>query len=90
MMSGMFPLISQGIPELEIAAFEPLNLGDFSVDRSQDQFITLNGNLSSIKVYGASNASVSSAHMDLSKKIMQFNLDIPKLRLSSTYSLKGN
>lgn len=90
MMQGILPLMAQGIPDLDIPPFEPLSLGSMSVDRSEDQFITLSGNLSNIKVYGASNASVSAAHLDLNKKIMHFNLEIPKLRLNSSYNLKGN
>ncbi|KAG5682136.1 hypothetical protein PVAND_011510 [Polypedilum vanderplanki] len=89
MLVGILPLVKKGVPELDIKPFEPLNLGAFEVNRSEDQFITLNGNLSEIKVYGASNASVLAAHLDINKKIMQFSLEIPKLRLNSSYNLKG-
>lgn len=59
------------------------------VHRSAGQVITLTGSFDDVQVRGPSNSTVSKAYLDLEKKILNFNLDIPRLRLNASYDLKG-
>jgi len=60
------------------------------VHRTAGQIITLEGGFDNVKVYGASNASIPQAYFNMQKKLLNFKMEIPKLRLSSAYKLKGN
>jgi hypothetical protein len=64
-------------------------LNEIKVHRTAGQIITLEGGFDNVKVYGASNASVPQAYFNMQKKLLNFKLEIPKLRLSSSYKLKG-
>jgi hypothetical protein len=88
MISSLIPILSVGVPEVNIAPFEPLTIPQIKVERNEE-VIALVGSFDNVQVRGASNASVSKAHLDLEKKVLKFNLDIPKLKLSAKYNLKG-
>lgn len=88
MFSSLIPILSRGIPEVDIEPFEPLKIPQIKVERNEE-VIALLGSFDNVQVRGASNASVSKAHLDLNKKLLSFNLDIPRLKLSASYNLKG-
>lgn len=88
MFSSLILILSEGIPEVNVASFEPLKIPQIKVERNED-VIALLGSFDNLQVRGASNASVSKAHLDLEKKILKFNLDIPRLKLNASYNLKG-
>lgn len=88
-LKNLLPVISKGVPDLEIKPFEPLIIEKINVHRSEGQIITLTGSFDDINVRGPSNSTVSKAYLNLEKKIMNFNLDIPRLRLNASYNLKG-
>lgn len=88
MFSSLIPILSKGIPEVEVSKFEPLRIPQIKVERNE-AVIALLGSFDNIQVQGASNSSVSKAHLDLEKKILKFNLDIPRLKLNASYNLKG-
>lgn len=89
MFEGIFPIIARGIPDLEIEPFEPLGIRKISVSRNTGQVVQLNGNFNNLKVKGPSNATVAKANLDLEKMLLNFDLEIPKLRINATYNLKG-
>lgn len=88
MFSSMIPILSKGIPEINITSFDPLQLPEIKVERNEE-VISLFGSFDNVQVRGASNASIQNAFLDLEKKILKFNLDIPRLKLNATYNLKG-
>lgn len=85
----MIPAISKGIPELEIKPFDPMIIEKIDVHRSAGQVITLTGSFNDVQVRGSNNSSITKANLSLDKKIMNFNLDIPRLRLNASYNLNG-
>jgi len=89
MFEGVFPLIAKGVPELAIEPFEPLHINKISVARNSGQVVTLNGSFDNLKIRGPSNTTVKRAHLDLEKKLLSFDLEIPKLRINASYNLKG-
>ena len=64
-------------------------MNEIKVHRTAGQIITLEGGFDNVKVYGASNASIPQAYFNMQKKLLNFKMEIPKLRLSSSYRLKG-
>lgn len=90
MLRDLLPNIVKGIPELNIQPFEPLIFNQIKIHRTSDEVINLNGSFSDIKVYGASNASIPQAYLNVEKKLLNFKLDIPKLVFLSNYNLNGN
>jgi len=90
MFEGIFPIIAKGIPELEIEPFEPLGIRKISVSRNTGNVVQLNGSFNSLKIKGPSNATVAKAHLNMEKMLLNFDLEIPKLRINATYNLKGN
>lgn len=90
MFQGIFPYIAPGIPEFGIASFEPLTINKISVSRNNGQVITLNGSFNNLNIRGPSNATVKRAKLDFEKETLDFDLEIPKLRINATYNLKGN
>lgn len=89
MFNNMIPAISRGIPEFEIKPFEPMIIEKIDVHRSAGQVITLTGSFNDVQVRGPSNSSITKANLNLDKKIMNFNLDIPRLRINASYNLNG-
>lgn len=89
MFEGIFPIIEHGIPELEVEPFEPLGIPKISVSRNTGNVVQLNGSFNNLKIRGPSNATIAKAHLNLEKKLLSFDLEIPKLRINATYNLKG-
>lgn len=89
MFEGIFPRIAKGIPDLAIEPFEPLGIKKISVSRNTGQVVQLNGSFNNLKIRGPSNATVAKAHLNMEKKLLNFDLEIPKLRINATYNLKG-
>jgi hypothetical protein len=89
MFQGIFPHIARGIPDLEIEPFEPLGIPKISVSRNTGSVVQLNGSFNNLKIRGPSNATVARAHLNMEKKLLSFDLEIPKLRINATYNLKG-
>lgn len=89
MFEGIFPHIAHGIPELGIEPFEPLGIKKISVSRNTGQVVTLNGSFNNLKIRGPSNATVAKAQLSLERMLLNFDLEIPKLRINATYNLKG-
>lgn len=82
-------MIARGIPELAIEPFEPLGIKKISVSRNTGQVVQLNGSFNNLRIRGPSNATVARAHLDMEKMLLNFDLEIPKLRINATYNLKG-
>lgn len=89
MFQEIFPVIAHGIPSLSILPFEPLGIPKISVSRNTGEVVRLNGSFNNLKIRGPSNATVTKASVDLEKMMLNFDLEIPKLRINATYNLKG-
>lgn len=89
MFEGIFPHIAHGIPELAIEPFEPLGIRKISVSRNTGNVVQLNGSFNNLKIRGPSNATVTKAQLSLERMLLNFDLEIPKLRINATYNLKG-
>lgn len=85
----MFPVLARGVPEAGIDAFEPLKINMVTVARGTGS-LTLAGGFKNLIVRGPSNATVRRASLDLKKQLLDFDLEIPVLRIDATYNLKGN
>lgn len=89
MFEGIFPIIAHGIPSLAIEPFEPLGIPKITVSRNTGEVVRLNGSFNNLKIRGPSNATVAKAQLNLEKMLLNFDLEIPKLRINATYNLKG-
>lgn len=77
-----------GIPEIGVPHFEPLHIDKVSVSRGSGN-LNLQGGFHNLIVHGPSNTTVRRAGLDMDKKILEFDLDIPRLRINAQYNLKG-
>ncbi|XP_070493310.1 circadian clock-controlled protein daywake-like [Chironomus tepperi] len=90
LLQSIVAKVIKGIPEVDIKPFDPLSLNEIKVHRTAGQIITLEGGFDNVKVYGLTNTSIPQAYFNMQKKLMNFKMEIPKIRLSSSYRLKGN
>jgi len=88
MFESTFPYLAKGIPEIGVPHFEPLHIEKVSVSRGAGN-LNLQGGFYNLLVHGPSNTTVRRASLDLEKRRLEFDLDIPKLRINSQYNLKG-
>lgn len=51
--------------------------------------LNLQGGFHNLIVHGPSNTTVRRAILDLEKKVLEFDLEIPRLRINAQYNLKG-
>lgn len=77
-----------GIPEIGVPHFEPLHIDKVSVSRGSGN-LNLQGGFHNLIVHGPSNTTVRRASLDMEKKVLEFDLDIPRLRINAQYNLKG-
>ncbi|KAI8117181.1 hypothetical protein FF38_05361 [Lucilia cuprina] len=89
MFEGCFPALAAGIPEIGVRGFEPLHIDQVSVKKGSGNLI-LAGGFQNLIVSGPSNATVKRAVLDLEKKILNFELEIPILRIKAKYNLNGH
>lgn len=81
-------LLISGIPEIGVPHFEPLSIDRVSVSRGSGS-LNLQGGFTNLVVHGPSNTTVRRATLDMEKQRLEFDLDIPKLRVDAQYNLKG-
>ncbi|XP_061392808.1 circadian clock-controlled protein daywake [Musca vetustissima] len=86
---GCFPALATGIPEIGVNGFEPLHIDQVSVQKGSGNLI-LAGGFQNLVIRGPSNATVKRAVLDLEKKILNFELEIPLLRIRAKYNLNGH
>uniref|UniRef100_A0A1I8MVB9 Hemolymph juvenile hormone binding protein (JHBP) n=1 Tax=Musca domestica TaxID=7370 RepID=A0A1I8MVB9_MUSDO len=86
---GCFPALATGIPEIGVNGFEPLHIDQVSVQKGSGNLI-LAGGFQNLVIRGPSNATVKRAVLDLEKKILNFELEIPLLRIRAQYNLNGH
>ncbi|XP_050100757.1 protein takeout-like [Anopheles aquasalis] len=89
MFEGTFPYIAKGIPEIGVQPFDPLRIESIQVSRGSGG-LTLSGGFKKLSIKGPSNTTVRRASLDFGKKVLAFDLEIPKLRIDAVYNLKGN
>uniref|UniRef100_A0A336M7Y7 CSON010873 protein n=1 Tax=Culicoides sonorensis TaxID=179676 RepID=A0A336M7Y7_CULSO len=83
-----FPYLAKGIPEIGVPHFEPLHISKVSVSRGSGN-LNLQGGFHNLIVHGPSNTTVRRASLDMDKKVLDFELEIPRLRINAQYNLKG-
>ncbi|TMW47942.1 hypothetical protein DOY81_006975 [Sarcophaga bullata] len=89
MFEGCFPALAAGIPEIGVNGFEPLHIDQVSVQKGSGNLI-LAGGFQNLVIRGPSNSTVTRAILDLEKKILNFELEIPLLRIKAKYNLNGH
>lgn len=81
-------MLYTGIPEIGVPHFEPLHIDQVSVSRGSGN-LNLQGGFHDLIVHGPSNTTVRRASLDMEQKALEFDLDIPRLRINAQYNLKG-
>jgi len=89
LFEGCFPALAAGVPDIGINSFEPLHIDQVSVSKGSGNLV-LSGGFYDLVIRGPSNATVQRAILDLNKKLLNFELAIPRLRIRAKYNLKGN
>ncbi|XP_059610137.1 protein takeout [Phlebotomus argentipes] len=89
MFEGMFTRLAKGIPEVGIEPFEPLRIKDVEISKGMGS-LTLAGGFQNLLVRGPSNATVRRALLNFQDRSLDFDLELPLLRINATYNLKGN
>ncbi|XP_030078640.1 protein takeout [Drosophila hydei] len=89
LFEGCFPALAAGIPEIGVKSFEPLNIDQVSVSKGSGNLV-LAGGFQNLVIRGPSNATVRSASLDLARRQLNFELELPRLRIRAKYNLKGN
>ena len=89
LFEATFPHIAPGIPEIGVHPFDPLRINAIDITRGSGSLM-LSGGFRGLNVRGPSNATVKFANIDLKSNTLNFDLEIPKLKIDATYNLKGN
>ncbi|GAB0098498.1 circadian clock-controlled protein [Sergentomyia squamirostris] len=89
LFEAMFTKLAGGLPEVEIAPFEPLKIQNVQISKGMGS-LTLAGGFQDLLVRGPSNGTVRRALLNLKDKTLDFDLELPLLRINATYNLKGN
>ncbi|XP_037946300.1 protein takeout [Teleopsis dalmanni] len=89
LFEGCFPALAAGIPEIGVKSFEPLHIEQVSVSKGSGNLV-LSGGFQNLVIRGPSNATVRRANLDLNKNLLNFELELPILRIRAKYNLKGN
>ncbi|XP_055703719.1 uncharacterized protein LOC129802123 [Phlebotomus papatasi] len=89
MFEGMFKSLAKGLPEVGIEPFEPLKIQNVQISKGMGS-LTLAGGFQNLLVRGPSNATVRRALLNFADKTLDFDLELPLLRINATYNLKGN
>lgn len=85
----MYKLCLLGLPEVGIEPFEPLKIQNVQISKGMGS-LTLAGGFQNLLVRGPSNATVRRALLNFADKTLDFDLELPLLRINATYNLKGN
>uniref|UniRef100_A0A1B0CU11 Uncharacterized protein n=2 Tax=Lutzomyia longipalpis TaxID=7200 RepID=A0A1B0CU11_LUTLO len=89
MFEGMFTALAKGVPEVGIEPFEPLRIPNVQISKGMGS-LTLAGGFKDLLVRGPSNGTVRRALLNFDDKSLDFDLELPLLRINATYNLKGN
>ncbi|XP_055610023.1 protein takeout-like [Uranotaenia lowii] len=82
------PYLARGIPELDIPAIEPINIGDLIVAESvPGQGVSITAK--DIKAYGPSNFRLKKLNVIDYGKIYSFELELPQLYVEGRYVVDG-
>ncbi|KAG4080304.1 hypothetical protein HA402_010796 [Bradysia odoriphaga] len=83
------PQLATGIKELLLPSCEPLQIPQIAIKQNSGA-ISMESLYSNVLVYGLTNFTLNGVRLDLEKKLLSFDLVIPRLRIDATYNLKGN
>nr|XP_029727964.1 protein takeout-like [Aedes albopictus]XP_029728254.1 protein takeout-like [Aedes albopictus] len=89
MFEETFPYIAKGISEIGVQSFDPLRIESVQVSRGSGA-LTLSGGFKKLNIKGPSNTTVKRASLDFKTHALNFDLEIPKLKIDAIYNLKGN
>ncbi|XP_058453040.1 protein takeout-like [Malaya genurostris] len=89
MFEETFPYIAKGIPEIGVQSFDPLRLESIQVSRGSGA-LSLSGGFKKLNIKGPSNTTVRRASLNFGNQTLDFDLEIPKLKIDAVYNLKGN
>ncbi|XP_071053222.1 protein takeout-like [Onthophagus taurus] len=82
------PKLSEGIPEFDIPSCEPLYVPEVVIDQGNGP-LSIKSDYTNIKVYGPSEFELKSVRVDLDKDRVKLKVKLPRLELTSDYSMNG-
>ncbi|XP_023014651.1 protein takeout [Leptinotarsa decemlineata] len=82
------PLLTKGIPELNIPSCEPLCIPEVVIDQGTGS-VALKSVYKDIKVYGPSKFVIKQIKVDLEKNKMRMKVWLPHLEVICTYTMDG-
>lgn len=85
-----FSEITHPIPELNLAAIDPLEFSKFTIAPNVHGAINLSQKYTNCKLYGASKSKVQKVNFDFSKKQLNFVVIMPEAKKVCQYELNGN
>ncbi|XP_023709316.2 protein takeout [Cryptotermes secundus] len=84
----MFPALAAGIPEINVDRFEPLYLAHLSLSKGHGP-VTISGSFSNVLAHGPSNATATSANLDMKNRLFELGVYLPDIRIEAEYNLQG-
>ncbi|XP_077289809.1 circadian clock-controlled protein daywake-like [Arctopsyche grandis] len=82
------PHLFKGIPELDIPSCEPLFLSEVKLVQGHG-VMAMNSEYRNVHLWGFSNFTVHNMDIDLEKKLIKFDVNIPNLTMKSNYFIDG-
>ncbi|CAG9819739.1 unnamed protein product [Phaedon cochleariae] len=79
---------SYGIPTMNLPSVDPVKIASVEISAGTTA-VNLVQKYSDVKIYGLSDISVDSAHLDLNGKILSFTTYHPEIRQEAKYSING-
>ncbi|XP_025834588.1 uncharacterized protein LOC108734132 [Agrilus planipennis] len=83
------PYVIKGIPQLNIPKLEPLEIPEFSIDRTLNDFVSIIGTTKNIKVTGLSKYILQDFKFDPNDLSFEATVNLPNLVASMEYNVAG-
>ncbi|RZF35694.1 hypothetical protein LSTR_LSTR010015 [Laodelphax striatellus] len=87
-IESLKPYLKRGIPELGIPSCEPLYIPEIVINQGKGA-VSIQSTYTDIQVYGPSNFTLKAVRVDMDKDQIGLKIHIPKLRMTSTYTIRG-
>ncbi|RZC41969.1 takeout, partial [Asbolus verrucosus] len=87
-VESLRPLLARGIPEFDIPSCEPLCIPEVVIDRGAGA-VAVRSTYRDIKVYGPSQFVLRHIRIDMERNRIRIKLWLPRLQLTSKYTMEG-
>jgi hypothetical protein len=88
-LADLKPKLAAGIPEIQLPPLDPLLLEKLDF-KSGKGAVVIKAEFTDVKIKGLSNFTKAEFIMDRTKRVMNFEMLIPRVRIDGTYNLGGN